>query len=106
MAHISQRFRSDYQEFQLIETTTRKILKSVESFESDLGIIYLDEDNDHILERSFQHMDLTFTPLGEFETKIFLGRQHSLAHKKIPQSQRFRGIPTGPLSSRKLWNPF
>ena len=67
MAHIAQRFRSDYQEFQLIETTTRKILKSVESFESDLGIIYLDEDNDHILERSFQHMDLTFTPLGEFE---------------------------------------
>lgn len=82
MAHIAQRFRSDYQEFQLIETTTRKILKSVESFESDLGIIYLDEDNDHILERSFQHMDLTFTPLGEFETKIFLGRQHPLAHKK------------------------
>lgn len=81
MAHIAQRFRSDYQEFQLIETTTRKILKSVESFESDLGIIYLDEDNDHILERSFQHMDLTFTPLGEFETKIFLGRQHPLAHK-------------------------
>ena len=82
MAHIAQRFRSDYQEFQLIETTTRKILKSVESFESDLGIIYLDEDNAHILERSFQHMDLTFTPLGEFETKIFLGRQHPLAHKK------------------------
>ena len=59
MAHIAKRFRSDYQEFQLIETTTRKILKSVESFESDLGIIYLNEDNVHILERSFKHMDLT-----------------------------------------------
>ena len=37
-------------------------------------------------------MDLTFTPLGEFETKIFLGRQHPLAHKN-PQPQRFRGYP-------------
>ena len=62
MAHIAQRFRSDYQEFQLIETTTRKILKSVESFESDLGIIYLDEDNDHILERSFQTHGSDFHP--------------------------------------------
>ena len=93
MAHIAQRFRSDYQEFQLIETTTRKILKSVESFESDLGIIYLDEDNDHILERSFQHMDLTFTPLGEFETKIFLGRQHPLAHKKSLNLKDLEGYP-------------
>lgn len=83
MAHIAKRFRSDYQEFQLIETTTRKILKSVESFESDLGIIYLNEDNVHILERSFKHMDLTFTPLGDFETKIFLGRQHPLAKKNL-----------------------
>ena len=86
MAHIAQRFRSDYQEFQLIETTTRKILKSVESFESDLGIIYLDEDNDHILERSF-------TPLGEFETKIFLGRQHPLAHKKSLNLKDLEGYP-------------
>ncbi|MDU2859314.1 MAG: LysR family transcriptional regulator substrate-binding protein, partial [Streptococcus salivarius] len=75
------------------ETTTRKILKSVESFESDLGIIYLDEDNDHILERSFQHMDLTFTPLGEFETKIFLGRQHPLAHKKSLNLKDLEGYP-------------
>ena len=79
--------------FKLIETTTRKILKSVESFESDLGIIYLDEDNDHILERSFQHMDLTFTPLGEFETKIFLGRQHPLAHKKSLNLKDLEGYP-------------
>lgn len=93
MAHIAKRFRSDYQEFQLIETTTRKILKSVESFESDLGIIYLDEDNVHILERSFKHMDLTFTPLGDFETKIFLGRQHPLAKKKSLNLKDLEGYP-------------
>ena len=93
MAHIAKRFRSDYQEFQLIETTTRKILKSVESFESDLGIIYLNEDNVHILERSFKHMDLTFTPLGDFKTKIFLGRQHPLATKKSLNLKDLEGYP-------------
>ena len=76
MAHIAKRFRSDYQEFQLIETTTRKILKSVESLES-----------------SFKHMDLAFTPLGEFETKIFLGRQHPLAKKKFLNLKDLEGYP-------------
>ena len=93
MARIAEQFKDNYQEFQLIETTTRKILKSVENFESDLGIIYIDEDNAHILERSFQHMDLTFTPLGEFQTKIFLGRQHPLASKKSLKLNDLDGYP-------------
>ena len=93
MARIAEQFKDNYQEFQLIETTTRKILKSVENFESDLGIIYIDEDNAHILERSFQHMDLTFTPLGEFQTKIFLGRQHPLASKKSLKLKDLDGYP-------------
>ena len=38
-------------------------------------------------------MDLTFTPLGEFETKIFLGRQHPLAHKKSLNLKDLEGYP-------------
>lgn len=56
MAKVAQEFNQDYQEFQTIETTTKKILESVARFEADLGIIYLDDENKHILESSWNTM--------------------------------------------------
>ena len=38
-------------------------------------------------------MDLTFTSLGDFETKIFLGRQHPLAKKKSLNLKDLEGYP-------------
>ncbi|MBM7636813.1 LysR family transcriptional regulator [Streptococcus saliviloxodontae] len=93
LATISEQFQEDYQEFQLIETTTKRILESVASFESDLGIIYLDDSNRHILERSIRDLGLAFTPLGEFQTRIFLGREHPLAHKPNLSNEDLRDYP-------------
>ncbi|MBM7642906.1 LysR family transcriptional regulator [Streptococcus loxodontisalivarius] len=93
MAKIAEQYQEDYQEFQIIETTTKRILESVASFESDLGIIYLDEDNRHILERSIKDQELDFTPLGDFQTKIFLGRKHPLAQEKSLKSADLEGYP-------------
>lgn len=80
LARMAEQFKEEYQEFQLIETTTKRILESVENFESDVGIIYLNHENQDILERSLQNQDLEFTSLGDFPTRIFLGKQHPLAH--------------------------
>lgn len=91
LATVAQKFKKDYQEFQMIETTTKKILESVAKFESDLGIIYLDDDNKHILESSLEHKDLTFTSLGDFPTRIFLRRNHPLAHKTTISEEDLKG---------------
>lgn len=80
LARMAEQFKEDYQEFQLIETTTKRILESVENFESDVGIIYLNHENQDILQRSLQNQGLEFTSLGDFPTRIFLGKQHPLAH--------------------------
>lgn len=79
LAKMAEQFGEDYQEFQLIETTTKRILENVANFEADLGIIYLNDGNKHILERSLTNHDLEFTSLGDFPTRIFLRRQHPLA---------------------------
>ena len=79
LAHVSQAFEDDYQDFQLIETTTRQILESVASYESDLGIIYLNDENRQILLRQMTDLELDFVSLGEFPTRIFLGKNHPLA---------------------------
>ena len=48
-----------------------------------MGILYLNDDNRHILERYFKQHDLAFTPLGDFPTRIFLRKNHPLAQQKV-----------------------
>ena len=91
LAKVAQEFKQDYQEFQTIETTTKKILDSVASFEADLGIIYLDDENEHILTSALQFHDLEFTSLGEFPTRVFLRRDHPLAHKSVISETDLKG---------------
>lgn len=91
LAKVAQKFKQDYQEFQTIETTTKKILDSVASFEADLGIIYLDDENEHILTSALQYHDLEFTSLGEFPTRVFLRRDHPLAHKSVISETDLKG---------------
>lgn len=91
LAKVAQQFNQDYQEFQTIETTTKKILESVARFEADLGIIYLDDENKHILESSLEHQDLEFTSLGDFPTRVFLRRNHPLAHKDVISESDLKG---------------
>ena len=91
LAKVAQEFKQDYQAFQTIETTTKKILDSVASFEADLGIIYLDDENEHILTSALQYHDLEFTSLGEFPTRVFLRRDHPLAHKSVISETDLKG---------------
>ena len=86
-----QEFKHDYQEFQTIETSTKKILDSVASFEADVGIIYLDDENKHILKSALEHHELEFTSLGDFPTRIFLRRDHPLAHKSVISETDLKG---------------
>jgi DNA-binding transcriptional LysR family regulator len=76
---MAEQYKEDYQDFQLIETTTKRIIESVANFESDVGIIFINQENKDILERSIQNQDLEFTSLGDFPTRVFLGKQHPLA---------------------------
>ncbi len=91
LAKVAQQFNQDYQEFQTIETSTKKILESVARFEADLGIIYLDDENKHILESSLEHQDLKFTSLGDFPTRVFLRRNHPLAHRDVISESDLKG---------------
>lgn len=79
---VTGQFKEEYQNFRIIETTTRKILESVRDFESELGVLYLDDSNRRVLERYFRQEGLHFEPLGEFATQIFLRKDHPLAGQK------------------------
>lgn len=93
LATVAQEFQDDHLEFQLIETTTKRVLESVARFESDLGFIYLNDDNRHILEKSLAHQDLSFTSLGEFPTRVFLGKNHPLSGASTLTQEELESYP-------------
>ncbi|MFC3931278.1 LysR family transcriptional regulator [Streptococcus dentapri] len=93
LAYVAEIYEDDYQDFQLIETTTRQILESVASYESDLGIIYLNDENRHFLTRHITNLDLEFTSLGDFQTRIFLGKNHPLAQQELISEEDLTTYP-------------
>lgn len=70
-----------YVKFRFFETTTLKILEDVHSFQSELGILYLNEQNQEVIQRFLERDALVFEPLSTFQTHIFLGKNHPLANR-------------------------
>ncbi|MGM0241144.1 LysR family transcriptional regulator [Enterococcus sp. AZ103] len=90
---VTNKFQQEIQSFQLIETTTKRILESLRDFESEVGIIYLDQKNQQTLTRYFKQEKLSYEVLGEFKTQIFLRRDHPLSTKKTIQSNDLKEFP-------------
>lgn len=91
LAKVAELYKEEYREFQLVETSSKQILDHVANFEADLGILYLDAENRHIIERSLEHLDLQFHLLGDFPTRIFLRKGHPLAQKASLSKQDLEG---------------
>lgn len=69
--------------FRLNETTTLSILEDVKEFRSELGILFLDDENSKVIERYLQNEQLVFEPLADYQTQIFLRREHPLADQAV-----------------------
>ncbi|MCB5955892.1 LysR family transcriptional regulator [Enterococcus sp. CWB-B31] len=82
MAKTVQKFGNQYKEFRLFETTTLKVIEDVKSYHSELGILYLNSSNRSGIKRHLSGTNLIYDVVGCFDTHIFLGNHHPLAHKK------------------------
>ncbi|CAM3032611.1 LysR family transcriptional regulator [Lactococcus hircilactis] len=68
--------------FTLRETQTENVLNDIQSFRSELGVIYLNAFNKTVLKRLISEKSLEFTPLFEAKPHIFVGRDNPLTKKK------------------------
>lgn len=82
MAKVIGKFKEQYKNFRLFETTTLKVIEDVKSFHSELGVIYLNEQNQVGILRHLEQANLSYEVIGYFETHIFLGKNHPLAKKE------------------------
>lgn len=72
----------DYQYLRAFESTTLGVIKDVAQYRSELGILFLNDDNRSRLLNLFDQNKLTYTTLGTFATHIFMRTAHPLATKK------------------------
>lgn len=66
-------------EFTLRETETHNILEDVSTFRSEIGVIFLNDFNQQVLEKVFKEKSLEFIPLFEASPHVFIGKNNPLA---------------------------
>lgn len=80
-AKLVKHYAEDEYELTLRETETHNILKDVSTFRSELGIIYLNDFNQKVLQKVFQEKQLAFTPLFVAKPHVFVAKHNPLAQK-------------------------
>lgn len=72
---------ADAYDFTFRETRTSEIIRDVQEFRSDIGLLFLNDFNERALTRVMEDADLHFTQLFEAAPHVFVSAQHPLASK-------------------------
>lgn len=76
-------FEEDQYDFTLRETRTGEIISDVRDFRSEIGVIYLSDFNERVINRALDEASLSFTLLFEATPHVFVGAHHPLAERKL-----------------------
>lgn len=89
---LVQRFGQERYEFYFNEAGTHQILEDVKNRISDLGILYLSDENEAVLRKTLEECGLEFVSLFSAKPHVFLQRNHPLAGKqklKLPELEPY-----------------
>lgn len=70
-------------EFAVHETKTYEVIENVKNFKSELGIIYMNDFNEKVLNKLLRDNQLNFTELFTCDTYVYLRSGHPLAGREI-----------------------
>lgn len=83
----------EYTNFRIFENTTMNVIKDVENFRSEIGVMYFNNRNRRGLLRLLEGGNLTYRVMGDFQTHIFLSEHHPLSRKKSVTVQDLEPFP-------------
>ena len=84
----------DYKNFRIFESTTVQILDEVAQGHSEIGIIYLNNQNQKGIMQRLEKLGLEVIELIPFQTHIYLREGHPLAKKKELVMEDLADLPT------------
>lgn len=80
-------------EFAIHETQTNQVIENVRSMKSELGVLFLSEFNEAVLQKLFKESDLIFEELFDCDTYVYLWRGHPLAGKAVISMKELEEYP-------------
>ena len=84
----------DYKSFRIFESTTVQILDEVAQGHSEIGIIYLNNQNKKGIMQRVEKLGLEVIELIPFHTHIYLREGHPLAQKEVLVMEDLADLPT------------
>lgn len=84
----------EYARFRIFESTTVQILDEIVDGHSEIGIIYLSEQNRDGILQKMEKQGLEYVPLSNFQTHIYLRKNHPLAERSVLTMEDLAGLPT------------
>lgn len=83
----------DKYEFHMRETETYDIIKDVANLRSEIGILYINEFNETVINKTLRDNNLSFTSLLKVKPHVFIGRKSPLAGKKSISLEDLKEYP-------------
>lgn len=80
-------------EFAIHETQTNQVIENVRSMKSELGVLFLSEFNESVLQKLFKEYDLVFEELFACDTYVYLWKGHPLVTQKQICMQELEEYP-------------
>ncbi|WP_410512859.1 LysR family transcriptional regulator [Paenibacillus sp. BR2-3] len=90
---LVQEYGQDEYEFALRETKTYEIIEDVKSLRSEIGIIYLNEFNEKVINKLLKEANLQFNSLFTAKPHIFISIRNPLAKQASVTTQQLQQYP-------------
>lgn len=90
---LIKKYGQDEYGFSIRETQTYEIIEDVAKMNSELGIIFMDDFNDVVLNKILKSNDLEFHQLYSAKPHVFISRRHPLAGKQIITNEQLEAYP-------------
>ena len=80
-------------EFAIHETQTNQVIENVRSMKSELGVLFLSEFNEAVLQKIFKENGLVFEELFICDTYVYMWREHPLAKLSMISMKQLEDYP-------------
>ena len=90
---LIQEYGQEEYDFSLRETQTYEIIEDVAHMRSEIGILFLNEFNETVLQKILKSNDLKFHELYVARPHVFLSSHHPLAQKSVITNEELQQYP-------------
>ncbi len=86
-------YGSEEYDFSIRETKTHEIIEDVANMKSEIGILFINDFNETVLQKTIKARDLSFTELFTAKPHIFISKKNPLSKKKSVTMKDLKPYP-------------